>query len=229
MNTFVLPLMLALDVQSLTMSLVNIASPSDQEGTLADSIEVALRALPHLTVEREGDTVIAHTSAGHDQRVVIAGDLRVASEQDPLAYVEMGQLFGPGASDAKGALAVTLKAAAIGSYGCDVTFVYYAGELNAAGLAHLDPDLLRASLVLLAEPTNAAVRGGSLDHPLAQRLIGLTDVAPVAGVLARFTSLDVPVVAFGPGDPSVAGTPGEFVPTAQLAHCEFVLRQWLTV
>src|ERR1700709_1370305 len=99
MDDFVFPLLLALDVQSLTMSLVNIASPRGGEGALADSIEAALRNLRHLEVERAGDTVIARTNAGHDARVIVAGRLDVAAEEDPLAYVEMGKLFGPGASN----------------------------------------------------------------------------------------------------------------------------------
>ena len=225
MDEFVFPLLLTLDVQSLTMSLVNIASPRGHEGALADSIEAALRGLGHLDVTRSGDTVVARTNAGHDQRVVIAGHLDVVSEDDPLAYVEMGRLFGPGASDAKGALAVTLKAAAVGSYTRDITFIYYAGT------AGLGEDLRGADFVLLATPTGSAVRGGALDYPWTQQLVGLTDVPPIseAGKLpAPFTSLDVPVVAFGPGDPSLAGAPEELVPTAELSQCEFVLRQWLT-
>jgi succinyl-diaminopimelate desuccinylase len=96
MDDFVFPLMLALDVSSLTMSLVNIASPPGLEGALADSIETALRGLPHLEVERVGDTVIAATNAGHGERVVVAGQLTAgAAGADPLAYVEMGKLFGP--------------------------------------------------------------------------------------------------------------------------------------
>ena len=202
MDDLVFPLLLGLDVQSLTMSLVNIASPPGGEGALADSIEAALRTLAHLEVSRAGDTVIARTTAGHDKRVTVVGNLTTASsEEEPLAHVEMGKLFGPGASQAKGALAVTLKAAALGNYNSEVTFVYYAG-----GLAD---DLVQSDFVLLAEPTNSAVRGsavggGALDHPWAVELIRLTDVAPVADAahdLAPVASLDIPAVAFGPGDP----------------------------
>ena len=69
-----------------------------------------------------------------------------------------------------------------------------------------------------------------MKHPQAQRLIELTGVAPAAEDTADelWASLGVPTVAFGPGDPAVAGTPGEFVPTAELSQCEFVLRRWLT-
>jgi acetylornithine deacetylase/succinyl-diaminopimelate desuccinylase-like protein len=233
-NDFVMPLMLNLDISSLTMSLVNIASASGAETSLADSVEVALRTVAHLDVDRVGDTVIARTDAGHSERVIVAGHLGTGpSEEDPLAYVEMGKLFGPGASDAKGALAASLKAAAAGGYGRDVTFVYYAGGQDSEWWRTCGDDLLPADFGLLAEPTTSAVSGGALDHPRARRLIGLTDIDPASDAsdahgLARFASLGIPAVAFGPGDPSVAGAPGEFVPTAQLTQCEFVLRQWLT-
>ena len=222
-----MPLLLGLDVSSLTMSLINIPSPRGAETPLADSIESALRAVAHLEVERTGDCVIARTDAGRPERVVVAGHLgTAASVADPMAYVEMGKLFGPGASDAKGALAVALKAAAAGGFARDVTFVFHA-DAQFAPQAELD----RADLLVVAAPTASAVVGAAADDPLVRRLIELTDVAPTSSGeaygLARLASLGAPAVAFGPGDPSVAGTDGEFVPTAQLSQCEFVLRSWL--
>ena len=227
-----MPLLLALDVSSLTMSLVNIASSGGDETALADSVEAALRAVTHLDVDRVGDTVVAQADVGHSERVVVAGHLGAQRSENAMAYVEMGMLFGPGASDAKGALAVALKAAAAGGYSRDVTFIFYA-EGEGPGIA--DDAVLSAGFALLAEPTDCAVTGSgsALDHPWARQLLELTGVDPGpdprrAHGLERFVSLGVPVVAFGPGDPSNAGTAGECVPTAQLAQSEFVLRQWLT-
>lgn len=221
MTGFMTPLLLALDVQSLTMSLVSIASPAGREGALADSVEAALRPLGHLNVTRDGDTVIARTDGGHGRRVIVAGHLGVASPAaEPLARVETGRLYGPGASDAKGSLAVMLKAAAAGGYGSDVTFVFAAGELDAASLG--------GDVVLLAEPTGSAVRGEALSHPRVERLIALTGVAPVRAVAGGHGGpAGVPAVAFGPGDPAPGGSAAEFVSTAELGQCEVVLGRWL--
>jgi succinyl-diaminopimelate desuccinylase len=50
---------------------------------------------------------------------------------------------------------------------------------------------------------------------------GWTDVA-------RFSAIGVPALNFGPGDPMLAHKQEEFVPLAQIRHCEAVLTEWLT-
>ena len=167
MNELSVPLPLSLDVASLTMALVNIESVSHNEGVIADSVESALRSLGHLQVERLGNTLVARTDLGHTERVVIAGHLDTVPENDNLlAYVEMGKLFGLGACDMKGGLAVMLKTATLGKYNRDVTFVFYDGEEVAAEynglgkLAEARPDLLQADLAILMEPSNAGVEAG---------------------------------------------------------------------
>ncbi|MFG2788818.1 succinyl-diaminopimelate desuccinylase [Streptomyces sp. NPDC048419] len=50
--------------------------------------------------------------------------------------------------------------------------------------------------------------------------LGWTDVA-------RFAALGTPALNYGPGDPSLAHTAGEYVPVAHLRTCEERLRQWL--
>lgn len=84
--------------------------------------------------------------------------------------------------------------------------------------------------VTLTDTAPGALPG--LDRPAAKQFVeavggvvnpkfGWTDVA-------RFTVLGVPAVNFGPGDPMLAHKQEEFVPIAQITHCEQVLRTWLT-
>ena len=63
------------DLIALFRRVVDIESVSGNETALADAVEFALRQLPHLQVERDGDTVIARTALGRAERVVIAGHL----------------------------------------------------------------------------------------------------------------------------------------------------------
>jgi acetylornithine deacetylase/succinyl-diaminopimelate desuccinylase-like protein len=238
---FVMPLPLALDVVSLTMGLVNVESVSGAEGPLADAVEQALRTLPHLEVERFGDTVVGRTALGRAERVVVAGHLDTVAapgEDEVLAYVEMGRLFGLGACDAKGGLAVALKVAALPDPARDATYVFFAGGEGdgASGLDDLvrdRPELVRGDLGVVLEPTGARVE-------VAEELRGAPAVAAfvsavgaetapagdrtAARLLADHGTL---AVTFGPGDPGLAHTPDEHVPTAQLTECEHLLRSYV--
>ena len=55
--------------------MVDFASPSGAEKELADAIEEALRELPHLTVDRYGNNIVARTNLGHDERIILAGHI----------------------------------------------------------------------------------------------------------------------------------------------------------
>jgi acetylornithine deacetylase/succinyl-diaminopimelate desuccinylase-like protein len=237
-DTFVMPLPLPLDIASLTMGLVNIESPSGGEGPIADSVEQALRTQPHLTVERFGSTVVARTALGHAERVLFVGHLDTVPGGDPAAYVEMGKLFGLGACDMKGGLAVMLKAATLGTCRRDATFVFHAGE-ETPGQTGLDllaqerPDLLQADIAIDLEPTAARVEvaDGDRSAPAIAELLALVDSEPALATgrstADRLEQLGVPAVTFGPGDPRLAHTQHEHVPTAELAACEHVVRELL--
>jgi succinyl-diaminopimelate desuccinylase len=69
------PLDLTLDAAELTARLVDFPSESGTEKPLADAIESALRALPHLTVDRYGNNVVARTRLGRAERVILAGHI----------------------------------------------------------------------------------------------------------------------------------------------------------
>ncbi|MEV5747544.1 succinyl-diaminopimelate desuccinylase [Actinoallomurus sp. NPDC052308] len=155
------------DVASLTAAIVDIESVSGNEKALADAVEEALRALPHLSVERDGDTVIARTSQGRSERVVIAGHLDTVPINHNLpSRVEGDRLYGCGTGDMKAGVAVQLKLATIPETTRDVTYFFYECEeieeerngLRRIGLTR--PELLQADFAVLMEPSGGIVEGG---------------------------------------------------------------------
>ncbi|WP_370078007.1 succinyl-diaminopimelate desuccinylase [Streptacidiphilus sp. MAP12-16] len=159
---------LSLTGGELTALLVDIPSVSGDERVLADAVEAALRALPHLTVTRDGDAVVARTDLGRAERVLIAGHLDTVPIADNLpSRVEGDLLYGCGTSDMKAGVAVQLRiAATVPDPNRDLTFVFYDCEeveatRNGLGrLARNHPDWLAADFAVLMEPSNAQVEGG---------------------------------------------------------------------
>ena len=347
----------AADVLALARVLVDAPSVSGDEAGLADAVDAALRALPHLTVDRIGDSVAARTTLGRAERVIVAGHLDTVPEAGNLpSRLDGGLLYGLGACDMKGGVAVALRlAATLTAPVRDVTYLFYAGEEiddAANGLGHiaaLRPELLEAGMAILMEPSDAGVEAGCqgyltaditvrgerahtarawtgvnaahraapvlrrLGDHVAERVLidgleyreGLSAVAVRAGVagnvvpdecvitvnlrfapsrsarkaadylrglfpeeeyltevtevvpgalpglgrdalsslvrvlgviprpklgwtdVARFTAMGTPALNYGPGDPTLAHTAGEYVPVAQLRECEARLAGWL--
>ncbi|HEX9034069.1 MAG TPA: succinyl-diaminopimelate desuccinylase [Streptosporangiaceae bacterium] len=159
---------LSVGAVELTARLVDVESVSGTEKPLADAIESALRAAPHLTVERDGDAVIARTDLGRSQRVVLAGHIDTVpiAGNVPSRLVD-GVLYGCGTSDMKSGVAVQLAlAATVRAPAMDVTYVFYdCEEIEAErnGLLRLvrtGPDRLAADFAVLLEPTSCVVEGG---------------------------------------------------------------------
>ncbi|MGI5455251.1 succinyl-diaminopimelate desuccinylase [Streptomyces sp. CA-249302] len=344
---------LTADVVTLTRALVDLPSESGHEAPIADAVEAALRALPHLTVERLGNSVVARTDLGRPQRALIAGHLDTVPAAGNLpSRLADGRVHGLGACDMKGGVAVALLlAATVPAPSRDLTYVFYEceeveGDRNGLHRIAADrPGLLAADLAILMEPSEAGVEAGCqgiltadvvvrgtrahtarawtgvnaahLAAPVLQRLadhtpervvidgleyreglsavalragvagnvvpdecvitvnsrfapsrsaeeaeayvrklfpeyeVNVTEVVPgalprldrIAGVtaalgaaprpklgwtdVARFAALGVPALNYGPGDPSLAHTAGEYVPVEQLHACAEKLRQWL--
>ncbi|MFB7221095.1 succinyl-diaminopimelate desuccinylase [Streptomyces sp. NPDC002596] len=160
---------LTLDGPALTARLVDFPSVSGDEKELADAIETALRTLPHLTVDRHGNNVVARTNLGRDERVVLAGHIDTVPIADnvPSRLDENGVLWGCGTSDMKSGVAVQLRiAATVPEPNRDLTFVFYDNEEVAAhlnGLGHVadaHPDWLAGDFAVLLEPSDAQVEGG---------------------------------------------------------------------
>ncbi|MCC3272829.1 succinyl-diaminopimelate desuccinylase [Arthrobacter zhangbolii] len=173
-DTAVPSLNLTDDVAELTAALMAIESVSGNEKTIADAVENALRAYPHLEVSRDGDSVVARTNLGRTERVILAGHLDTV----PLPTVPGSRgtvppswdgdvLYGRGATDMKGGVAVQLAlAATLTDPTRDVTYIFYDHEevdasLSGLGrLAESHAEWLRADFAILLEPTNGTVEGG---------------------------------------------------------------------
>jgi succinyl-diaminopimelate desuccinylase len=167
---------LTTDVTSLTAAVCDIESVSLDERTLADAVEAAVRDLAHLEVTRIGNTVVARTNLGRDERVVLAGHidtvpLTTEPANLPTRRVESAGgevLWGRGTVDMKGGVAVMLRVAhEVPEPSRDITFVFYeAEEIDSKynGLLHVQeqrPDLIAdADFAVLLEPTDARVEGG---------------------------------------------------------------------
>ena len=167
---------LAVDAAALTAAICDIESVSLGEGPIADAIETALAALPHLTLTRIGNTVVARTDLGRAERVVLAGHidtvpLTVDPPNLPTKRVASGDgevLWGRGTVDMKGGVAVMLRVAhEVREPSRDITFVFYeAEEIDSQfnGLLHVEEqrrDLIEdADFAVLLEPTDARIEGG---------------------------------------------------------------------
>ncbi|MBN9173933.1 MAG: succinyl-diaminopimelate desuccinylase [Microbacterium sp.] len=216
--------MLELDLSAtsidLTRTICDVPSVSDDETVLADAIDVAVRALPHLDVHRDGDTIVARTDRGRAQRVVIAGHIDTVPingnvptrdiEIDGEAYV-----WGRGTVDMKAGVAVQLKLAAeLSDPRVDITWMWYDHEevdADLDGLARLAarrPDLFAADFAILGEPSNGQVEGGcngnlraivrthGVRAHSARAWIGenaIHKAAPVLARLAEYRPREVPV------------------------------------
>lgn len=177
------------DVAALTEQLLAIHSVSDAEGPLADAVEAFLTGLDtgahhRLHVHRDGDTVLARTETGAPERIVLAGHLDTVplpttpgSRGTVPPRWEGETLYGRGATDMKGGVAVQLMLAAEHAAHLaalapgepltrDVTWVFYDHEeVEAAksGLGRVlrnSPELLAADFAVLLEPTDGVVEGG---------------------------------------------------------------------
>ncbi|MFP3899282.1 MAG: succinyl-diaminopimelate desuccinylase [Acidimicrobiia bacterium] len=156
------------DLLALTAELVDIPSESFEEAAIADDVEARLRALGHLEVHRVGGNVVARTALGRPARLVVAGHLdTVPANGTAAARVDGDVLWGLGATDMKGGLAVMLALAeSVAEPAIDVTWVFYVGEEVAAvhnGLAHLFAEhrqLVTGDAAVLGEPTGGVIEAG---------------------------------------------------------------------
>ncbi|GAA1173853.1 succinyl-diaminopimelate desuccinylase [Corynebacterium glaucum] len=165
------------DPVALTATLIDIESPSHHEAAIADVLEAELRGLSGVDVQRFGNTLVARTNFGREQRVVLAGHVDTVPLADNTPHrigpdVDGNEtLFGCGAVDMKSGLACYLGAFARLSQdperaAFDLTLIAYEGEEVATefnGLYHLErdhPELLAGDIALLGEPSGGIIEAG---------------------------------------------------------------------
>ncbi|SDT76760.1 succinyl-diaminopimelate desuccinylase [Actinoplanes derwentensis] len=157
-----------LDPVVLTRTLVDVESVSRDEKVIADHVEDVLREVSHLSVRRLGNTVMARTKLGRDQRVILAGHLDTVPISGNLPSTVVDDLiFGCGTSDMKGGVALALHlAVTLPDPIYDVTYLFYeaeeiASEFNGLNLVATEhPKWLRGDFAVLLEPTYGAVEAG---------------------------------------------------------------------
>ncbi len=161
------------DPVELTRQLCNIASVSGNEKRIADAIEKLLREASHLTLHRDGDTLVARTELGRAKRVIIAGHIDTVPINDNLPVRDIvedsgeAMIWGRGTVDMKAGAAVQLSLALeLSNPAVDVTWVWYdheevASELNGLGRTLRNhPELFEGDFAILCEPSNGAIEGG---------------------------------------------------------------------
>ena len=156
------------DLLAATAALVDIPSVSHDEGAITDHIEDRLRAVPWLEVTRIDHNVVARTTLGRAQRLILAGHTdTVPVNGNDVARIDGDVLHGLGSADMKSGLAVFLHLAeTVAQPTVDLTFVFYECEEVAAihnGLKKLlatSPELLAGDAAILGEPTNAILEAG---------------------------------------------------------------------
>ncbi|WP_062208993.1 succinyl-diaminopimelate desuccinylase [Demequina oxidasica] len=157
-------------VDEITRQLIDIPSVSGGEGAIADAVATALAECDHLEITRDGDAIVARTTLGRDQRVIIAGHLDTVPIKGNVPSVPtldgLG-IIGRGSVDMKAGVAVMLSLAVdLIEPTRDITWVFYDHEeveetKNGLGrLSRRHPELIKGDFAVLCEPTQAQIEGG---------------------------------------------------------------------
>ncbi len=156
------------DIVDLTAALVDIESVSGNEKTISDEIESVLADVPWLELWRHQNSLVARTTLGRPERVVVAGHVDTVPVNDNLpARVEGDALHGLGSCDMKGGVAVALKlAATLDQPNRDLTYVFYEAEEVEAErngltlIAAVREEMLAGDFAVVMEPSNAVIEAG---------------------------------------------------------------------
>ncbi|NTV39952.1 MAG: M20/M25/M40 family metallo-hydrolase, partial [Demequinaceae bacterium] len=127
-----LPVAPGTPIEVLARALIDIPSVSGDEQAIAAQVESVLRDCDHLDVVRIGDSIVARTTLGRPERVIIAGHLDTVPIKDnvPSKMSDDGaEVIGRGAVDMKSGVAVQLALAVeLIAPTRDITWVFYDNE-----------------------------------------------------------------------------------------------------
>lgn len=154
------------------LELVSIDSVTRDEQKIADWVEAELQGLPGYRMVRVENS-LCYLSLQRKEKPVLAlyGHLdTVKNQQDKKPYIEGDRLYGCGASDMKGGLAVMMELmnelSGLKSFPYHLDFIFYSKEEGPYDDNGLEPvlkdvkELQEAKLALVLEPTSNVIQVG---------------------------------------------------------------------
>lgn len=157
------------------LRLCDISSPTGEERALCDIIESDFDRIQNLAEKprRYHNSLVVPVSRGSGgPSIALSGHFDVVpTEHDAPPRIDGDRLYGPGASDMKGGLALMLDLAARDTkmfQGLDLTLVFYSreeGPYLENELGHVleeDPDLKHVDLAVCLEPTDNKLSLGAM-------------------------------------------------------------------
>lgn len=152
----------------LTKDLIQINSVSGNEKQLVDKLENHLKSFSHLKLTRISNTLVAECKKPETAQIILAGHVdTVPPASNETVKIVGNTLYGLGACDMKGGIAVMIKLAeSAKDFNVSTRFIFYESEeveINKNGLQLLSrrqPELLKADGAILLEPTNSQLELG---------------------------------------------------------------------
>lgn len=158
-----------MNLAQLTYDLVSIPSVTKQEAKICDYVEKWVRTtLPGVACSRHGNSLIVYPPQTGDKPVIgLFGHLDTVPQSDTQPVeIRDGKIYGCGASDMKGGLALMMAALErYESHACDLVAVFYdreEGPYEDNGLRELMDGMPPMDFALVLEPTNNVICGGCM-------------------------------------------------------------------